>query len=88
MRQKVEGKPTKAASSKPREIEGGSGPTSHALGPLASGLRKLNTDIVSGVVGFATSDFSQEVRMKKVLLVLTLVGLGFLAWRYFSNEPV
>jgi len=26
--------------------------------------------------------------MKKVLLVLTLVGLGFLAWRYFSNEPV
>jgi hypothetical protein len=63
---------------------------SHApdLGPLASGLRKLNTDIVSGGVGFATSDFSQEVRMKKVLLVLTLVGLGFLAWRYFSNEPV
>jgi hypothetical protein len=29
-----------------------------------------------------------EVRVKKVLLVLTLVGLGFLAWRYFSNEPV
>jgi len=26
--------------------------------------------------------------MKKILLVLTLVGIGFLAWRYFSNEPV
>jgi hypothetical protein len=46
------------------------------------------TDTLAGVVAFATSDFSQEVRMKKVLLVLTLVGLGFLAWRYFSNEPV
>ena len=46
------------------------------------------SDILCGGVGFATSDFSQEVRMKKVLLVLTLVGLGFLAWRYFSNEPV
>ena len=30
----------------------------------------------------------REVSMKKFLLVLTLVGLGFLAWRYFSNEPV
>ena len=44
--------------------------------------------MASRVVGFAPSDFSQEVRMKKVMLVLTLVGLGFLAWRYFSNEPV
>jgi len=26
--------------------------------------------------------------MKKILLVLTVVGIGFLAWRYFSNEPV
>jgi len=26
--------------------------------------------------------------MKKVLLLLTVVGIGFLAWRYFSNEPV
>jgi len=49
---------------------------------------KLNPNILRGVVGFAPRDFSQEVRMKKVLLVLTLVGLGFLAWRYFSNEPV
>ena len=34
------------------------------------------------------SNFCEEVTMKKLLLVLTLVGLGFLAWRYFSNEPV
>lgn len=55
---------------------------------LISDPRHIDSDILSGGVGFATSDFSQEVRMKKVLLVLTLVGLGFLAWRYFSNEPV
>ena len=42
----------------------------------------------SGVVGFGSIDFSSGGEMKKVLLVLTLVGLGFLAWRYFSNEPV
>jgi hypothetical protein len=29
-----------------------------------------------------------EVDMKKLLLVLMLLGIGFLAWRYFSNEPV
>jgi hypothetical protein len=29
-----------------------------------------------------------EVNMKKLLLVLMLLGIGFLAWRYFSNEPV
>lgn len=41
------------------------------------------------VVGFGPIElFIMEVRVKKVLLVLTLVGLGFLAWRYFSNEPV
>jgi len=26
--------------------------------------------------------------MKKVLLLVAALGLGFLAWRYFSNEPV
>jgi hypothetical protein len=25
--------------------------------------------------------------MKKLLLILALVGLGFLVWRYFSEEP-
>ena len=39
-----------------------------------------------------TSDSRLESRsggeMKKILLVLTVVGIGFLAWRYFSNEPV
>lgn len=56
--------------------------------PCGGTVSKVVCDMASGVVGFASSDFSQEVRMKKVLLVLTLVGLGFLAWRYFSNEPV
>jgi hypothetical protein len=42
----------------------------------------------SVVVGCGSIDFSSGGEMKKVLLVLTLVGLGFLAWRYFSNEPV
>ena len=26
--------------------------------------------------------------MKKVFLLVAALGLGFLAWRYFSNEPV
>ncbi|HUO46187.1 MAG TPA: hypothetical protein VM470_05095 [Acidimicrobiia bacterium] len=26
--------------------------------------------------------------MKKLLLAVTVLGLGFLAWRYFSNEPI
>jgi hypothetical protein len=29
-----------------------------------------------------------EVSMKKVLFLLSILGIGFLAWRYFSNEPV
>jgi hypothetical protein len=35
-----------------------------------------------------TDPFPTEVNMKKLLLVLMLLGIGFLAWRYFSNEPV
>jgi hypothetical protein len=30
----------------------------------------------------------EEVKVKKVLLILTVIGIGFLAWRYFSNEPI
>jgi hypothetical protein len=73
------------SSPKPREVMG---LRSHVTRPQAADVQKLDSGTLVGVVGFAPSDFSQEVRMKKVLLVLTLVGLGFLAWRYFSNEPV
>jgi hypothetical protein len=56
------------------------------LGP--SHGREVAPITPSVVVGFGSIDFSSGGEMKKVLLVLTLVGLGFLAWRYFSNEPV
>ncbi|MGH8958213.1 MAG: hypothetical protein ACRDVK_06015 [Acidimicrobiia bacterium] len=26
--------------------------------------------------------------MKKLLLILTVAGIAFVAWRYFSNEPI
>jgi hypothetical protein len=31
---------------------------------------------------------NQEVSMKKLLLILTIAGIAFVAWRYFSNEPI
>jgi hypothetical protein len=30
----------------------------------------------------------KEVAMKKLLLILTIAGIAFVAWRYFSNEPI
>jgi len=31
---------------------------------------------------------AQEVYMKKLLLILSIAGIAFVAWRYFSNEPI
>lgn len=87
IRPKVEDKPTKRRHDSSRLFSGGPAPPPPGSQPDLR-PRQLTSDILSGGVGFAASDLSQEVRMKKVLLVLTLVGLGFLAWRYFSNEPV
>ncbi|CAN5138511.1 hypothetical protein BH18ACT5_BH18ACT5_10500 [soil metagenome] len=30
----------------------------------------------------------EEVYMKKLLMILTVAGIAFVAWRYFSNEPI
>jgi hypothetical protein len=94
MRQEVEQTPENRPCLRPGDppgrvrshLPGPNGPGPTRFAHRTSG--KLNSLILSAVVGFAQATFSQEARMKKVLLVLTLVGLGFLAWRYFSNEPV
>lgn len=36
------------------------------------------------------ANYAQRRRygMKKFLLILTIAGIAFVAWRYFSNEPI